>query len=367
VWCCLAATISAMIGGLWDISWHKSIGRDTFWTPAHMLIYLCGVMTGIGCGWLILETTFRKDSALRATSVAMWGFRAPLGAFVCVWGAIAMLASGPFDNWWHNAYGLDVKVLSPPHTVLILGLLATRLGTLILILGAMNRASGALRARLEWLLLFVGALMVGSITGAFLEETTRNMMHTARFYKIVAVAVPLFLIAVGRASGRKYAASIMAATGSLFIALNVWIFPLFPAQPKLGPVYYNVTHMIPAQDFPLLILAGAFAFDLMLRAAKNWSDTRLAIAGGVAFLAAFIAVQWPFANFLNSPASANRIFGTHYFPYFVPPDIDYTRGVFTRLETSQQFWTGMALAFVFAMLSTRAGLAWGAWMRRLRR
>src|ERR1043166_9839301 len=48
VWCCVAATVSAMIGGIWDISWHKTIGRDTFWTPAHMLIYLCGVMTGAG-------------------------------------------------------------------------------------------------------------------------------------------------------------------------------------------------------------------------------------------------------------------------------------------------------------------------------
>ena len=24
------------IGILWDISWHRTIGRDTFWTPAHM-------------------------------------------------------------------------------------------------------------------------------------------------------------------------------------------------------------------------------------------------------------------------------------------------------------------------------------------
>src|SRR5580658_6960468 len=145
IWCCVGATVSAMIGGTWDISWHKTIGRDTFWTPAHMLIYLCGVMTGIGCGWLILSTTFRKNSPLRAASVALWGFRAPLGAFICAWGGIAMLASAPFDDWWHNAYGLDVKVLSPPHVVLILGIIAIRLGCLILILGAMNRAAGDLR------------------------------------------------------------------------------------------------------------------------------------------------------------------------------------------------------------------------------
>ena len=62
----------------------------------------------------------------------MWGFRGPLGAFVCSWGGVAMIASGPFDNWWHNAYGLDVKILSPPHILLALGMTGIRFGTLIL-------------------------------------------------------------------------------------------------------------------------------------------------------------------------------------------------------------------------------------------
>ena len=29
-----------------------------------------------------------------------------------------MLTSAPFDNWWHDAYGLDVKIISPPHMFL---------------------------------------------------------------------------------------------------------------------------------------------------------------------------------------------------------------------------------------------------------
>jgi hypothetical protein len=79
-------------------------------------------------------------------------------------------------------------------------------------------------------------------------------------------------------------------------------------------------------------------------------------------------VQWPFANFLISPASGNWIFGTHYVPYFVPPDTDYARGVFSLIErTSMQFWFGMATAFVASILSTRAGLAWGNWMQRVQR
>src|SRR5437773_2722000 len=36
----LVAATSAKVGIIWDISWHRSIGRDTFWTPAHAAIYL---------------------------------------------------------------------------------------------------------------------------------------------------------------------------------------------------------------------------------------------------------------------------------------------------------------------------------------
>src|SRR5438128_1369768 len=80
VWCSVAAITSVMIGGYWDISWHMSIGRDTFWTPAHMAIQFCGVLAGLSCGYLILSTTFSKGATLRQASIKVWGFRAPLGA-----------------------------------------------------------------------------------------------------------------------------------------------------------------------------------------------------------------------------------------------------------------------------------------------
>jgi hypothetical protein len=142
IWACVIAVTSGGVGSLWDISWHKSIGRDTFWTAPHILIYLCGVIAGLSCGYLILSITFSRNSPARQASVRRWGFRGPLGAFLCAWGGIAMISSAPFDDWWHNAYGLDVKVLSPPHVVLMLGLIAIRFGALFFVLGLLNRAQG---------------------------------------------------------------------------------------------------------------------------------------------------------------------------------------------------------------------------------
>src|SRR5437868_2711242 len=57
------------IGALWDISWHSTIGRDSFWTPAHIMIYLGGTLPGMCCGWLVLKTSFFGTSKERAASV----------------------------------------------------------------------------------------------------------------------------------------------------------------------------------------------------------------------------------------------------------------------------------------------------------
>src|SRR5512138_1399413 len=80
------AAACVMIGVYWDISWHMSIGRDTFWTPAHLLIQAGGLIAGLSSGYIALKTTFNGSAAERAASVSFWGFRAPLGAWMCVWG-----------------------------------------------------------------------------------------------------------------------------------------------------------------------------------------------------------------------------------------------------------------------------------------
>src|SRR5215831_10872417 len=72
------ASTCVIVGLLWDISWHRTIGRDAFLTPAHIAIYLGAVIAGLSCGALALLTTFGGNEAEKAVSVRFWGFRAPL-------------------------------------------------------------------------------------------------------------------------------------------------------------------------------------------------------------------------------------------------------------------------------------------------
>ena len=366
VWCGVTAVACSMVGVHWDISWHRSIGRDTFWTPAHLVIQMCGILAGLACGYLILSTTFSSTSTLRDSSVRLWGFRAPLGAFIASWGGIAMITSAPFDNWWHDAYGLDVKILSPPHMLLAAGIIGVHLGVLILILGQMNRADTETRARYQALFFYVGGMILVSLMVVQMELTIRSDMHTAHFYRVVAIVMPLVLTGVARGTDFKWGAAAVAGVYSTFLLLAVWILPLFPAEPKLGPVYMHFTQFVPP-EFPLLVIAPAFALDLLWQRTANWGMWKLAIVSGIVFLAVFAAVQWPFADFLMSPAARNWAFGTQYFGYNTRPDSVYATYRFYPAEIGAAFWREAAIAVVVAILATRVGLAWGNWMRRIRR
>lgn len=367
VWCCVISVISAVVGITWDISWHESIGRDSFWTPAHMLVYLSGVLAGIACGYLILSTTFQKASPLGDVSISMWGFRGPLGAFICAWGGVAMIASAPFDNWWHNSYGLDVKILSPPHVMLALGMTGIRFGTLVMVLAEMNRALGIYRVRLERLMFLAVVLLMGMTVGIVQEYTNRVFMHGSTFYMLIMFAAPIWMAVVAWVTDNRWAATITAA-GFMAIQLAfVWVLPLVPAEPKLGPVYQHVTHLIPP-EFPLLLIVPAIVFDLVRRHLGSWNRWTQAATLGAAVLVSFVAAQWPFADFLMSPASRNQFFVTTNYPYAVPPTSAWVRNIFVPTEHSfSQFWLRMAIGLVAAIVTTRIGMAWGEWMRRIRR
>lgn len=369
IWAGVVAVTSATIGGAWDVSWHRSIGRDSFWTPAHLAIQACGLLAAIVGVWLVAQCTLNRDPEMRDASVSILGLRAPLGVFLAAWGGLAMITSAPFDNWWHNAYGLDVKIISPPHVLLILGIRGVAVGMLFLILAAMNRAAitGAANfSRLQKLVLYVGGLAVGGQMFFIQEKTWDVALHRSGAYIALAIAVPVVFAALSQASRFRWAATSMAAIYTVVLILEILIFPLFPAQPKLGPVFNAVTHLVPAK-FPILILAPAIALDLLWQRAKTWKTWQIAVVSGVLFVAIIFAVEWPFANFLLSKASANRFFGTIYFDYNSRPEGFDRMRMFFQPESGFMLWKGLAWASLCGVISTWIGLGFGRWMRGVQR
>ena len=375
IWAILAAATCVVVGIIWDISWHMTIGRDGLLSPPHVSTYLGGAIVGVTCGWLVLKTTFAGTPDERAHSVGVWGFRAPFGAWVCIWGSFAMLTSAPFDDWWHNAYGLDVQIISPPHTVLALGMQGIVIGAMLMMAAYQNQVPESRRG-LPARLYLVG---LGYVLTMITEFSERGAMHGPFFYQIAALAYVHVLVGAVRASRLRWPATTVALTYMVVRALMLWLLPLFAGQPRLGPVYQPVTHFVP-MDFPLLLVVPALALDVVMRrlgaavtpppGEGQLRDWGFAVVLSAVFIATFLVAQWPFADFLQSPLARNRVFATHLFAYMVPGNIPYSTWQYYpgQHDLGAAVWArGLAWALALGTLSARLGLAWGRWMARVRR
>lgn len=363
------------IGIIWDVSHHSTIGRDTFWTPAHIIIQLGGILPATMFTLIALKTTFRGTPEERNASVRFWGFQAPIGVWVTIWGCLAMLTSAPFDDWWHNTYGLDVKIISPPHAILGVGMFAVSLGILLYVFSTQNQAAVAVQTHRGFACAIAVGIMI-TLWGDFVTEYTwPNLQHAGHFYRVICTPFPLLLALAARAARIRGAATIAALTYLGIYVFMILVLPLFPAHPKLAPIYTPVDHMVPPA-FPLLLFVPAIVFDLIeARAGKKadapwWRDWLLALVLGALFFGIMLAVQWNFSKFLLSDAADNRLFARNgHWPYFANPgqwkNVFFTgRENFDTLPLTPLYFLSIAIV---AFISTRLGLWAGNYLLRLKR
>ena len=195
------------------------------------------------------------------------------------------------------------------------------------------------------MLLYLAGMMLILTMFFRMEYTWDIFLHRAGAYIAVSIGVPLYYAAVWKASRHRWAATWMTAIYTVVLIAMILILPLFPAEPKLGPVFQQVTQFIPPK-FPLLLIVPAFLLDLVV---------------------SLVAVQWPFANFLMTRASENRFFGTGYHDYGIPSwSAEVTRH-FANPEHGVVLWSGLAMAMLYSAISAWLGLLLGDWMRKIQR
>jgi len=338
-----------------------------------MAIYIGGLLGGLTCGWLAIRTTFFAGAEERGAAVRLWGFRAPFGAWVTIWGTLAMLTSAPFDNWWHNAYGVDVKILSPPHTVLALGMWAVVLGALMLLLREQNLAPQGEAEPGSRLFIYASGLVVVMSSVFLIERSWPNQQRTAIFYQWSAATFPLYLLGLARASKFRWGATLIALVYMAIVAAMAWVLPLFPGQPRLGPIRNPVTHFVPL-PFPLLLVVPALGIDLArywIGQGRNWwRDWLLVLVAGSLFFALFLVTQWFFSAFLISPAAENWFFAADRHWGYREGAGDWHRQFWNEVSPGQNPPLTLSKALVALALSigaSRIGLWLGNWMAKVRR
>src|SRR5438046_2872657 len=124
--------LQGAVGLAWDIQWHNSVGRDSFFTAPHLLMYSSVALAGLLCVGVVLLDTHRYRRGAggdTGNSICVFGiFHAPLGFVLAGFGLLAIVLAAPLDNYWHDLYGLDVTIWAPFHVMGLIGLVIAKLG-----------------------------------------------------------------------------------------------------------------------------------------------------------------------------------------------------------------------------------------------
>jgi hypothetical protein len=144
LWVLLATKVVGGWGLGWDIRWHLSIGRDSFWIPPHLMTYAAVAMLAIvSLGVLALET-WTARGARHPGTLSVAGLTGTRGFHLAWWGIALTILAAPIDDLWHRLFGLDVTLWSPPH---LLGLAGAQINTLGVLLIALECWPATARAR----------------------------------------------------------------------------------------------------------------------------------------------------------------------------------------------------------------------------
>ena len=124
----VALGVALQVGAAnWDIIWHGVVNVESFFTPPHTVLY-----SGVGLSLIAtvvgLVVSIRRRASLRSPFSIYRSIPNPLKLIAL--GCLVEVFSGQFDNWWHTNFGFD-GLLSPPHLMLISGMLISIIGALI--------------------------------------------------------------------------------------------------------------------------------------------------------------------------------------------------------------------------------------------
>ncbi|MDQ2826846.1 MAG: hypothetical protein M3Y04_07800, partial [Actinomycetota bacterium] len=259
----LIMLLIALIGFYWDVAWHIDNGRDQqLFTPSHVMILvgLGGLIYAAGIA-VLFASLEKADVGLRAGPL-----RIPWSAVLLTTLGVGGVAAFPLDAMWHDAYGVDVTLWSPPHIQLIAaGSLATIALWLMVSEGRRSAAEPLLLGRAIHVLT-AGTVLVGMST--LQAEFDYGVPQFQALYLpiIVMIAAGFTLLATRVALGRWGAVKV---TG-VYLVLRTFV-----ALAVGGALHHTVPH------FPLY-LGSALLVEAVAWRLGTDRPLRLAVGAGVA-------------------------------------------------------------------------------------
>lgn len=183
----------ALFSTYWDDSLHTDVGRDTFWSAPHVLLYGSLLVT-LGALALWAWPRAREE-----------GVKGMLREPVLRWATVSGVSIGisaPADTAWHTAFGRDAVLWSPPHLLAIVATIALTVTLLRAVV--LEQRRGFARAATE-------ALVLGAALVPVMEYDSDVPQFSAVWYlPVVSAAVTLAVLLIRRFDSRP-GASVRAA------------------------------------------------------------------------------------------------------------------------------------------------------------
>ena len=265
-------------GLLWDVAWHRTIGRDSFFSPPHMLMYAGVGVNGLVAAWALLRGARRYGREAFGDPILHLGpWRVPVGFGLAGIGFLLAIVGAVLDETWHRYVGKDVNLWSPPH---LIGLAGTMLIVLGLVLAIAAHTRYAVRpgwSALRLLLLFFFADLVHKSMVALDHYTLDPWGRTPDFYPfLISLLLPAILVTAVRAVGPGAATGVTIVFSLQHVAILLVLLAADMRVPTFSP----------------LPLVPALAMDLVVFSLRSRRDRALtAVLAGVAFALTLCAME----------------------------------------------------------------------------
>src|SRR5207247_6825300 len=260
-----------------DPAWHRTVGPDSDFIPPHLFIYGGGLGVSAAALAGIAGATLGRRDEFGGPVLHVGRVKLPFGFALTAVGILVIMAAAPVDAWWHNTFGKDVLIWSPPHLQLHLGAGITALGLLFAV--AAQRGRGALGDPWLWRAAMLAILVDLVHRGHFVLAHYTMLPHarTPDLYPfLVAMLAPFVLVAAARAIGP------WAPTVACLLFLGVaWLMDVM-----LRIIAFERYTLTPVLAVPAAALSLAFSW-----AGRRRERAWLAVAAGVAFALVFVGME----------------------------------------------------------------------------
>jgi hypothetical protein len=231
-------------------------------------------------------------------------FHAPLGFFLAGFGALTMALAAPFDNYWHQLYGVDVTLWSPFHMMGLIGAGIAYLGSAYALASELvrSRRDGTAGRRLTifgWPGITLGTLFALTAILRLVRVMMEPSIETFPTWQLgpaevltspigLTLAVVLTSMAAVVVTRQAGAATLMTVMAALFTATVTLLAPVavgivadasgytyrLPGHPSINwiQVLLPFAYVIPAVAIDLAYLAEL----------RRWRRLRASLVAGVA-------------------------------------------------------------------------------------